>query len=221
VHADGRAFRGGVPILDSTVSATNVSWSVPNGSNGNITFRPRSDNACIWGPSIREGPLFEGLGGPALQGIQFPGEGWLDFRGARTCVPTTTCAGVCGAMFDGCSQVVCPMVLYSDATERYMDANCFDYLLPRTMSVKGATATTMAVTQDGSWAWVYFYSAWPHEPPSPVGYIETTPANYGRVRVTKEFNPPIQVNSVRICSWWQDARLLGLELLGDQAACTR
>jgi hypothetical protein len=109
VHADGMVFRGGVPIVSPTVGVNTVSWSMANGNgtDGNITFLDGSANTNIWGPGGRTGVLFEGLGGPAEHGIRFPGEGWLDFRGVRTCVPTATCEARCGPMFDGCATVDC------------------------------------------------------------------------------------------------------------------
>jgi hypothetical protein len=106
VHADGRVFRGGAPIVNPVVGPNTIRWSMAdgNGTDGDVTFMDGSANAHIWGPAGRAGVLFEAAD-PG--GIRFPGEGWLDFRGVRTCVPVLTCPERCGPTFDGCATVDC------------------------------------------------------------------------------------------------------------------
>jgi hypothetical protein len=213
--------------VNPIVGTSTVSWSMAdgNGTDGNVTFLDGSANTYIWGPTGRTGVLFEG-------GVRFPWEGWLDFRGVRTCVPTATCEGTCGTIFDGCQAIDCgyldtcgtcidrtaapAVLLHSDPTDRAMFAACSDYPLVPPRLIEEASAEVRAGTSAISDAWVYFRD----EDGAYVGDIRMNPANYGTVARRVVFPTPIAVSGVHICSWWNPATLLQLDLYGDPAACT-
>lgn len=105
---------------------------------------------------------------------------------------------------------------FSDATVRAMTPSCPQYDLPSPMMVQKITVEIQANTSAISDAWVYL-----HDPGGTiVGSIETNPANYGTVQNSKQFDPAIAVSRLEICSWWNNATLLRLDLEGDPAACT-
>lgn len=104
---------------------------------------------------------------------------------------------------------------FSDATERHMDASCPQYDVP-SMMVQQISVTVRANTSATSDAWVYLHDS----SGSIVGSIQTNPTNYGTVQGSKQFGPTIAVSRLEICSWWNTATLVQLDLDADPAVCT-
>ncbi len=145
----------------------------------------------------------------------------LDLYGnSNTCLNCPAAAGADGYL-DTCGTCIDrdaaePELLYSDDTDRTMTASCSDYDLPTPLLVEEASALVQAGTSATSDAWVYFLDAGEEV----VGSLEMQPQNYGQGTGNAVFDTPIVVYSVHICSWWNYATLLQLDLYGDSTACT-
>lgn len=88
----GEVFRGTVAIVNPTFGTNALSWATADGNatNADLAFADASTSAYYWGAGGHTGRLFEGR-------IQYPGEGYLDYRGVLR-EPGSTASGVLGGV---------------------------------------------------------------------------------------------------------------------------
>jgi len=120
----------------------------------------------------------------------------------------------CGTCID--RDAAPPALLFSDSTDRTMNATCVHYAPPTPLLLEEAAADVRAESTASSSAYVYFLD----DADEAVGEIHIVATNYETLRQTEVFETPIAVFGLSICSWWNPATLLQLDLYGDSGACT-
>ena len=85
---------------------------------------------------------------------------------------------------------------------------CTTHALGTTLTIGRATTRIKAPTSATSNTYVYFHD----EENQTQGTVAYHVHNYSTVERTVDFDPPITVSAVRVCSWWNWAQLVHLEL---------
>ena len=133
------------------------------------------------------------------------------------------CSGICGgnSFIDDCgecnaSSAASPGLSYPVS----VTANCGGYPISP-MYVISVTAVIGASSFETSDAWIYLQDA----SGTTVGSVHANPSNYQNTSVTVDFEIPIYVSQLQLCSWWNPASLISLEFTGAEGcvidpACT-
>jgi hypothetical protein len=80
------------------------------------------------------------------------------------------------------------------------------------MYVISVTAVIGASTNTSSNVWIYLQDSTPLN----LGSVSATPYNFEITTVTVDFETPIYVSQLQLCSWWNPASLISLELTGAE-----
>jgi len=149
-----------------------------------------------------EADLGEGL-------CEYPEDGY-DCVG--NCIIDIDCSGICGgnAFINDCGECNATTVVSAGLSFPVsVTTNCEIYPISP-MYVSSVTAVLGASTSAVSDAYVFLLDM----SGATLADLHANPSNYANTSVTVDFEIPIYVSQLQLCSWWNPASLISLELTG-------
>jgi uncharacterized protein (TIGR02145 family) len=131
-----------------------------------------------------------------------------------TCIIDIDCSGICGgnSFIDDCEECNATSVVSAGLSYPVsMTDQCESYPISP-MYVISVTAVIGASTNTSSNAWVYLQDLSPLN----LGSVSATPYNFEITTVTEDFETPIYVSQIGVCSWWNPSSLISLEFTGAE-----
>jgi hypothetical protein len=142
---------------------------------------------------------------------EYPDDGY-DCLG--NCLVDIDCSGICGgnSFIDDCGECNATTVVSAGLSYPVsLTTNCEIYPLSP-MYVSSVTAVLEASTSAVSDAYIYLLDT----SGTTLGGVHANPSNYENTSVTVDFEIPIYVSQLQLCSWWNPASLISLELVGAE-----
>ena len=142
---------------------------------------------------------------------EYPEDGY-DCLG--NCIIDIDCSGICGgnSFIDNCGECNATSVVSAGLSYPVsMTTSCEIYPISP-MYVISVTAVIGATSLATSDAWIYLQDA----SGTTLGSVHANPSNYQNTSVTVDFETPIYVSQLQLCSWWNPASLISLELTGAE-----
>jgi len=142
---------------------------------------------------------------------EYPDDGY-DCLG--NCLVEIDCSGICGgnSFIDDCGECNATTVVSAGLSYPVsLTTNCEIYPLGP-MYVSSVTAVLEASTSAVSDAYIYLLDT----SGTTLGGVHANPSNYENTSVTVDFEIPIYVSQLQLCSWWNPASLISLELAGAE-----
>jgi plastocyanin len=142
---------------------------------------------------------------------EYPEDGY-DCLG--NCIIDIDCSGICGgnSFIDDCEECNATSVVSAGLSYPVsMTSACGSYPISP-MYVISVTAVIGASTNTSSNVWIYLQDSTPLN----LGSVSATPYNFEITTVTVDFETPIYVSQLQLCSWWNPASLISLELTGAE-----
>ena len=142
---------------------------------------------------------------------EYPNDGY-DCLG--NCIIDIDCSGICGgnSFIDDCGECNATTVVSAGLSYPVpVTTNCEIYPISP-MSVSSVTAVLGASTSAVSDAYIFLLDM----SGVTLADLHANPSNYENTSVTVDFEIPIYVSQLQLCSWWNPASLISLELEGAE-----
>ena len=130
------------------------------------------------------------------------------------CIIDIDCSGICGgnSFIDNCGECNATSVVSAGLSYPVSVTETCEIYPISPMYVISVTAVIGATSLATSDAWIYLQDA----SGTTLGSLHANPANYQNTSVTVDFEMPIYVSQLQLCSWWNPASLISLELTGAE-----
>jgi uncharacterized protein (TIGR02145 family) len=131
-----------------------------------------------------------------------------------TCIIDIDCSGICGgnSFIDDCEECNATSIVSAGLSYPVSLTDQCDIYPISPMYVISVTAVIEASTNTSSNVSIYLQDSTPLN----LGSVGATPYNYEITTVTVDFETPIYVSQLQLCSWWNPASLISLELTGAE-----
>jgi hypothetical protein len=142
---------------------------------------------------------------------EYPNDG---FDCLGNCIIDIDCSGICGgnSFIDDCGECIATTVVSAGLSYPVpVTTNCEIYPISP-MSVSSVTAVLGASTSAVSDAYIFLLDM----SGATLADLHANPSNYENTSVTVDFEIPIYVSQLQLCSWWNPASLISLELQGAE-----
>ena len=139
-------------------------------------------------------------------------EGGYDCLG--NCIIDIDCSGICGgnSFIDDCEECNATSIVSAGLSYPVSLTDQCEIYPISPMYVISVTAVIGASTNTSSNAWIYLQNS----SPLTLGSVSATPYNFEITTVTVDFETPIYVSQLQLCSWWNPASLISLEFTGAE-----
>ncbi len=142
---------------------------------------------------------------------EYPEDGY-DCLG--NCILDIDCSGICGgnSFIDDCEECNATSIVSAGLSYPVSLTDQCEIYSITPMYVISVTAVIGASTNTSSNVWIYLQNSTPLN----VGSVSATPYNFEITTVTVDFETPIYVSQLQLCSWWNPASLNSLEFTGAE-----